>query len=170
MAAAVAGVIEKGGTLVAEAGTGTGKTLAYLIPAILSGQRVLISTGTKNLQEQIFFKDLPSVQQALGKPFTATLMKGRSNYLCLQRLETFGSFETLESFGSFGSFGSFHRPDDSSEPHSIKPLISTTPSNDLLPLRAPRTRAMETAWPVLEVQRRRSAARAVAAGTACGRR
>ena len=89
MAAAVADVIEDGGTLLAEAGTGTGKTLAYLIPAILSGQRVLVSTGTKNLQEQIFFKDLPALRDALNVPFTATLMKGRSNYLCLHRLETY---------------------------------------------------------------------------------
>ena len=89
MAAAVADVIENGGTLIAEAGTGTGKTLAYLIPAILSGQRVLVSTGTKNLQEQIFFKDLPSLREALKKPFSATLMKGRSNYLCLHRFETY---------------------------------------------------------------------------------
>ena len=70
-------------------GTGTGKTLAYLIPAILSGHRVLVSTGTKNLQEQIFFKDLPALQDALGVPFTATLMKGRANYLCLHRWELY---------------------------------------------------------------------------------
>jgi len=89
MAGAVADCVERGGTLVAEAGTGTGKTLAYLIPAILSGERVLISTGTKNLQEQIFFKDLPLLRDALGVPFTATLMKGRSNYLCLHRFETY---------------------------------------------------------------------------------
>jgi len=89
MAGAVAEVIEHGGTLIAEAGTGTGKTLAYLIPAILSGQRVLVSTGTKNLQEQIFFKDIPLLREALGKPFNATLMKGRSNYLCLHRFETY---------------------------------------------------------------------------------
>jgi ATP-dependent DNA helicase DinG len=89
MAEAVADVIDDGGTLLTEAGTGTGKTLAYLIPAILSGHRVLVSTGTKNLQEQIFFKDLPALQQALGRPFTATLMKGRSNSLCLHRWETY---------------------------------------------------------------------------------
>jgi ATP-dependent DNA helicase DinG len=89
MAAAVADVIERGGTLIAEAGTGTGKTLAYLVPAILSGKRVLVSTGTKNLQEQIFFKDIPLLRDALGKPFSATLMKGRSNYLCLHRFETY---------------------------------------------------------------------------------
>jgi len=89
MASAVAGVIEEGGTLLAEAGTGTGKTLAYLIPAILSHQRVLVSTGTKNLQEQVFFKDLPWLRESLGVPFTATLMKGRTNYLCLHRWENY---------------------------------------------------------------------------------
>jgi ATP-dependent DNA helicase DinG len=89
MAEAVAAVIEQGGVLLAEAGTGTGKTLAYLIPAILSRQRALVSTGTKNLQEQIYFKDLPALQAALGVPFTATLMKGRSNYLCLHRWEMY---------------------------------------------------------------------------------
>ncbi len=89
MAESVATVVDTGGTLLAEAGTGTGKTLAYLIPAILSGRRVLVSTGTKNLQEQIFFKDLPALQEALGVPFTATLMKGRANYLCLHRWEIY---------------------------------------------------------------------------------
>jgi ATP-dependent DNA helicase DinG len=89
VAEAVASVIDTGGTLLAEAGTGTGKTLAYLIPAILSGHRVLVSTGTKNLQEQIFFKDLPALQDALGVPFTATLMKGRANYLCLHRWDLY---------------------------------------------------------------------------------
>jgi len=89
MAEAVAQVVEDGGTLLAEAGTGTGKTLAYLIPAILSGHRVLVSTGTKNLQEQIFYKDLPALQEALGVAFKATLMKGRGNYLCLHRWELY---------------------------------------------------------------------------------
>jgi ATP-dependent DNA helicase DinG len=87
MAHAVARVFESGGVLLAEAGTGTGKTLAYLIPAVLSRQRVLISTGTKNLQEQVFFKDLPALRDALGIPFTAAYMKGRANYLCLHRLD-----------------------------------------------------------------------------------
>jgi ATP-dependent DNA helicase DinG len=87
MAAAVASVFNGGGVLLAEAGTGTGKTLAYLVPAVLSRQRVLISTGTKNLQEQIFFKDIPALREALGVPFTATCMKGRANYLCLHRLD-----------------------------------------------------------------------------------
>ena len=87
MAAAVARRFEEGGVLLAEAGTGTGKTLAYLIPAILSRQRVLVSTGTKNLQEQIYFKDIPALRDTLGVPFTATCMKGRANYLCLHRLD-----------------------------------------------------------------------------------
>lgn len=87
MAAAVARVFEHGGVLLAEAGTGTGKTLAYLVPAILSRERVLISTGTKNLQEQIFFKDIPALREALGIAFTATCMKGRANYLCLHKLD-----------------------------------------------------------------------------------
>ena len=87
MAAAVANTLQHGGVLLAEAGTGTGKTLAYLVPAILSRQRVLISTGTKNLQEQIYFKDLPALQTALGVRFSATYMKGRANYLCLHRLD-----------------------------------------------------------------------------------
>jgi ATP-dependent DNA helicase DinG len=87
MAAAVARVFEDGGVLLAEAGTGTGKTLAYLVPAILSRERVLISTGTKNLQEQIYFKDIPALRDALGIPFTATYMKGRANYLCVHKLD-----------------------------------------------------------------------------------
>ena len=87
MAAAVARVFEDGCVLLAEAGTGTGKTLAYLVPAILSRERVLISTGTKNLQEQIYFKDIPALRDALGIPFTATYMKGRANYLCVHKLD-----------------------------------------------------------------------------------
>jgi len=87
MAAAVSRVFEEGGVLLAEAGTGTGKTLAYLVPAILSRERVLISTGTKNLQEQIYFKDIPALRDALGIPFTATYMKGRANYLCVHKLD-----------------------------------------------------------------------------------
>jgi ATP-dependent DNA helicase DinG len=90
MAAAVARTFEDGGVLLAEAGTGTGKTLAYLVPVILSGQRAIVSTGTKNLQEQIYFKDIPALERALDVPFTATCMKGRANYLCLHRLEQAG--------------------------------------------------------------------------------
>jgi len=97
MAAAVARVFEDGGVLLAEAGTGTGKTLAYLVPAILSRQRVLISTGTKNLQEQIYFKDIPALREALDIPFTATYMKGRANYLCLHRMDQLTEAGPIES-------------------------------------------------------------------------
>jgi ATP-dependent DNA helicase DinG len=83
----IAQAFDRGGVLLAEAGTGTGKTLAYLVPALLSGQRALVSTGTKNLQEQIYFKDIPALADALGVRFTAACMKGRANYLCLHRLD-----------------------------------------------------------------------------------
>jgi ATP-dependent DNA helicase DinG len=97
MADAVARRFDEGGVLLAEAGTGTGKTLAYLIPAILSRQRVLVSTGTKNLQEQIYFKDLPALRETLGIPFTATCMKGRSNYLCLHRMDQLDESRSTQS-------------------------------------------------------------------------
>ncbi len=71
--------------MLAEAGTGTGKTLAYLIPAVLAGRRVLVSTGTRNLQDQIFHKDIPAVARAFGRPVHATYVKGRANYLCRHR-------------------------------------------------------------------------------------
>src|SRR3974377_233365 len=72
--------------LIVEAGTGTGKTLAYLVPALLSGKRVVISTGTKNLQEQLFYKDIPFLGQFFPDGIRACLMKGRANYLCRQKL------------------------------------------------------------------------------------
>ena len=86
MADAVNMAIELGQNLVAEAGTGTGKTFAYLVPAILSGKQVIISTGTKNLQDQLFNKDIAMMHEALSVPFNASLLKGRSNYLCTYRL------------------------------------------------------------------------------------
>ena len=102
MADAVATTLRSGGVLLVEAGTGTGKTLAYLVPAILSGHRVLVSTGTKNLQEQIYFKDLTVLREALGVPFTATYMKGRGNYLCLHRFESFRESASSEAARLFG--------------------------------------------------------------------
>ena len=85
MAEAVESSVENGRHLIVEAGTGTGKTLAYLVPLIRSGQRVVISTGTKNLQEQLFYKDVPFIQK-LFPQLRVTLMKGRQNYLCRQKL------------------------------------------------------------------------------------
>lgn len=86
MAAAVEEAINHYQTLICEAGTGTGKTFAYLVPALLSGQKVIVSTGTKTLQDQLFQKDLPLVRKALQVPVTTALLKGRGNYLCLYRL------------------------------------------------------------------------------------
>jgi len=87
MADAVERALEQGEALIVEAGTGTGKTFAYLVPTLLSGQKVIISTGTRHLQDQLFHRDLPTVQSALAVPVNAALLKGRANYLCHHRLE-----------------------------------------------------------------------------------
>jgi ATP-dependent DNA helicase DinG len=87
MAEAVAEAIAGSERLVVEAGTGTGKTFAYLIPALLSGRKTIISTGTKALQDQLYHRDLPLVGKAVGRPVTTALLKGRANYLCLHRLD-----------------------------------------------------------------------------------
>lgn len=87
LACAIEETIESAGTLIAEAGTGTGKTFAYLVPALLSGARVLIATGSRNLQDQLFLKDLPQVMQALDRRVGVAVLKGRSNYVCHYHLE-----------------------------------------------------------------------------------
>ena len=87
MAQAVSETIGERGVLVAEAGTGTGKTFAYLVPALLSGGKVIISTGTKTLQDQLFDRDIPTVRRALNVPVTVALLKGRANYVCHYHLE-----------------------------------------------------------------------------------
>jgi len=87
LAKSILETIEHTGALVAEAGTGTGKTFAYLVPALLAGGKVIVSTGTKTLQDQLFDRDLPAVREALASGATAALLKGRANYVCLYRLE-----------------------------------------------------------------------------------
>jgi ATP-dependent DNA helicase DinG len=87
MAQAIAGTIAANSLLVAEAGTGTGKTFAYLVPALLAGGKVIISTGTKTLQDQLFNRDIPTVRTALKAPVTVALLKGRANYVCHYHLE-----------------------------------------------------------------------------------
>ncbi|MDH4125154.1 MAG: ATP-dependent DNA helicase [Gammaproteobacteria bacterium] len=87
MAEAVADTIASGSKLVVEAGTGTGKTFAYLLPALQSGKKTIISTGTKALQDQLYHRDLPLVGKAIGRPVSTALLKGRANYLCLHRLD-----------------------------------------------------------------------------------
>src|SRR5690242_2025281 len=97
MAEAVESALAEKKHLLVDAGTGTGKTLAYLVPAILSGRRVVVSTATKNLQDQLFHKDLPLVRDTLGLPVRATLVKGRANYLCLHKLERARTGALLDS-------------------------------------------------------------------------
>ena len=86
MAMAVTQTLEQGGQLVVEAGTGVGKTYAYLVPVLLSGQRALVSTATKALQDQLFSRDIPRLVEVLGLPIRVALLKGRANYLCLHRM------------------------------------------------------------------------------------
>ena len=87
MAQRVADALQERRQLVIEAGTGTGKTFGYLVPVLLSGLRVLISTGTRTLQDQLYEKDLPLLSGALGQPVHVAVLKGRGNYLCLHRLQ-----------------------------------------------------------------------------------
>jgi len=104
MAEAVNRAFSRERFLIVEAGTGTGKTLAYLIPAVLSGKRVVISTGTKTLQEQLFFKDVPFIHEKLGYPFKASYMKGRNNYLCRRRFELFTRQPLLKGLDDISHF------------------------------------------------------------------
>jgi ATP-dependent DNA helicase DinG len=97
MAEAIGEAIETTGMLVAEAGTGTGKTFAYLVPALLGGGKVIISTGTKTLQDQLFDRDLPAVRNALASGASAAVLKGRANYVCLYRLRRSSSEARLPS-------------------------------------------------------------------------
>jgi ATP-dependent DNA helicase DinG len=121
MAKAIAKAIRSGRHLIAEAGTGTGKTFAYLAPAILSGSKVIVSTGTKNLQDQLFNKDLPVLRKAIKTPFLAALLKGRSNYLCTYRLENslnsaFGfSKEDADALGKIKSWAKRTKTGDIAE-------------------------------------------------------
>lgn len=99
MAQAIAEAIEQQQQLVAEAGTGTGKTYAYLVPALISGGKVIISTGTKTLQDQLYQRDLPAVREALKVPVSVAMLKGRANYIChyhLQRASQEGRFQSRE--------------------------------------------------------------------------
>lgn len=121
MAEAVAKAIETQSQLVIEAGTGTGKTFAYLVPALMSGKKTIISTGSKNLQEQLFHRDLPLMVSALGFYGQVALLKGRSNYLCLDRL----SRQILESHS--------HTADPAllSQLVKVRSWVSTTKTGDL---------------------------------------
>lgn len=141
MAEAVESTIEQHSTLVVEAGTGVGKTFAYLIPALLSDKKTLISTGTKNLQDQLFHKDLPILKKSLAIQKKIVLLKGRSNYACLYRLdgpqqnqlfeskETIKEFAAVQHWSTVTSTGDLSELEDFSEEANIwQHVVSTTES------------------------------------------
>jgi len=141
MALAVFDTIAERGTLIAEAGTGTGKTFAYLVPALLAGGKVLVSTGTKTLQDQVHAKDLGTLIKALGLPVDSALLKGRQNYLCLQRLsraEAEGRLPSRQDADHLRAIGRFARLTatgdraelaDVPETAPIWPLVTSTREN-----------------------------------------
>jgi ATP-dependent DNA helicase DinG len=143
MALAVAQALQTGGHLAVEAGTGVGKTFAYLVPVLLSGQRALLSTATQALQDQLFTRDIPAVSRALGLPVRAALLKGRSSYLCLHRLElarTIGSsaqrdpavaagLEQVQRWAQITRSGDVGELDGLDERSPLRPLITSTRHN-----------------------------------------
>ncbi|HVP00578.1 MAG TPA: helicase C-terminal domain-containing protein [Bryobacteraceae bacterium] len=125
MAEAVEAALADKKHLIVEAGTGTGKTLAYLVPAILSGRRVVISTGTKNLQEQLYFKDVPFLEKHLGQPLRVCYMKGRANYACRQKIydaETEPVLTGLEEVADFQIIREWERITETGDRAEIKTL------------------------------------------------
>ncbi len=141
MTARVAAAVAGRDDLVVEAGTGIGKTFAYLVPAVLSGRRTIISTATRHLQDQIYYKDLPVVRKALGATIKTALLKGRANYLCLERLEYLTQTPTLEAdAGSVELIRRWSRETDDGDVHTLKevaeddptwPLVLSTPDSCL---------------------------------------
>ena len=143
MADAVADAIARRGALIAEAGTGTGKTFAYLVPALLYGGKVIVSTGTKTLQDQLFQRDLPLVREALKLPVTLALLKGRANYVChhhLERTAAEGRLPSREDARHLPKIIAFSRASDTGdrgaladvpENASIWPLVTSTRDNCL---------------------------------------
>ena len=143
MALGVAQAIESKSALVAEAGTGVGKTFAYLVPTLLSGARALVSTATKSLQDQLFLRDIPRLRDALKLPVTVALLKGRSSYLCLHRLNQARQAETLpdrwavrtlakvEQWSHVTVSGDLAELDGLDERSSVIPLVTSTRENCL---------------------------------------
>jgi ATP-dependent DNA helicase DinG len=131
MARAIAGAIERSSSLVAEAGTGTGKTFAYLVPALLWGGKTIISTGTKNLQDQLFLRDIPTVRKALKAPVSVALLKGRANYVChfhLERTLANGRLTAREDAGYLREISRFIKTTGSGD----KAELSRVPENALI--------------------------------------
>ncbi len=143
MAQAVEKALAGGDSLVVEAGTGIGKTLAYLVPALLSGERVIISTGTKTLQDQLFFRDLPMVRETLGLSVKPALLKGRANYLCLHRMmiartegrlpsrEAVAELEAVSDWSARTTDGDLSISGVLTEDSGLLPLVTSTTENCL---------------------------------------
>ncbi len=143
MAEAVEDALSRDGTLVVEAGTGIGKTLAYLVPAMLSGDRVIISTGTKTLQDQLFFRDLPLVRDTLGLSVRTRLLKGRGNYLCLHRMmiartegrlpsrEAVLELEAVQEWSARTVDGDLSIAGVVTDESGLMPFVTSTPDNCL---------------------------------------
>lgn len=141
MADAVEQALQERSALVVEAGTGTGKTYAYLTPALMSGNRVVVSTGTKNLQDQLFFRDLPRVRDTLAVPARVSLLKGRANYLCLYRLRKAqmdprsrvrrDRFQTVDEWAHRTSTGEISELGSIGNDDPILPAITSTADNCL---------------------------------------
>ena len=130
MAQAIAEAINANGQLIAEAGTGTGKTFAYLVPALLAGGKVIISTGTKNLQDQLFQKDLPTVRDALKAPVSVALLKGRANYVChyhLERTQSDGRFATREDVKHLGKIVKYAKVTQSGDKSGLADVPENAP-------------------------------------------
>jgi ATP-dependent DNA helicase DinG len=134
MARAVAHTISEGGVLVVEAGTGVGKTFAYLVPALLSGEKVILSTATKNLQDQLFGRDLPRLIAALGLPVQAALLKGRSSYLCLHRLSMARQDHSLSSTTTARALGRIEVWAQSTRSGDLAELPGLDERSPLIPL------------------------------------
>ena len=125
MASAVEDAINDKRHLIVEAGTGTGKTLAYLVPAILANRRIVISTGTKNLQEQLYFKDVPFLEKHIGRPLRVCYMKGRNNYACRQKIEDAEKdpiLEGLEEITDFRTIRDWEKKTETGDRSEIKSL------------------------------------------------
>jgi ATP-dependent DNA helicase DinG len=128
MAEAVESALTDRKHLIVEAGTGTGKTLAYLVPALMSGNRVVVSTGTKNLQEQLFFKDVPFLQQHFDRPLKVSYMKGRNNFACRQKIYDAGKESILSGLGEVADFQIIENWEKTTE-YGDRSEIRTLPEN-----------------------------------------
>jgi ATP-dependent DNA helicase DinG len=134
MALAVARTIEDGGVLVVEAGTGVGKTFSYLVPALLSGERVLLSTATKTLQDQLFGRDLPRLVEALELPVRTALLKGRASYLCLHRLDLARHDASLPERGSLRTLAKIEQWSKATRTGDLAELPGLDERSPLIPL------------------------------------